>query len=389
MNEPIATTCSRLPLADLCAASLFPEVRIEGDTEAADLGTAAHAVIKDWTPPAGKQRWADIPTAAIRYGVDPAELAQLVSWGWKALLDLLPHFPMAESGLPRMSWDDEEAGVKLSGELDLISLQTSKGEARILDHKSGRLESDATVQLMGYGLLVTKSWPVKRVYLSVLRWRTQRIDGWWVSAEDLHSWWSEFSARLWRDRATFRPGSHCGFCSRGPTCPAKTALLRQAADIVQDHQHEVSTSDLGRVFDAARLLDGWQKNARALVKSEVIAAGGVVPLGDGRQLQITEQRLREIDYPLAAPILRGEIGVDALEEIVSLKVGGVEKAVGEKAGRGGKGREIKRVMDALDKAGAIGFRTVEKLEIKKENDHVSTDDATTGTAARRPAAIAD
>jgi hypothetical protein len=128
---------------------------------------------------------------------------------------------------------------------------------------------------------------------------------------------------------------------------------------------------LSLIKDRAKAVADAAEFALRLVKIEVLAAGGLLPTEDGRELVVTEQQQRHIIPSPAWAILRDAIGEERLiEECVKISKGEVETAAKESAGRGAKGKAVMELMAKLESAGAIETTTVQRLETKKQSKKI-------------------
>jgi hypothetical protein len=262
-----------------------------------------------------------------------------------------------------LSYADEYNRITMTGHPDVISAPT-EGEApdiRLIDWKFGRLEGDHDEQVNAYAFLALQHYPhAERVYVAICRVREQSIDSRYITREEAAAWYVRFLERL-KD-TTYRPGRHCGHCSRGADCEAKGWLLQQSlamvksSDALPDDPEERAVA-LENLLAAARLVAKATDDAQELVRAEVIAAGG--QLGN---LRITSQTQRKLSFPAALPILQAELG-DDLAPILRASKTDCEKIIGDKAPYRGNGKAIKAFNERLDAAGALRIETIEKLTI--------------------------
>jgi hypothetical protein len=196
------------------------------------------------------------------------------------------------------------------------------------------------------------------------------VDGARFTRQQLDKWYFSTIKRL--DSRAYSPGAHCRFCSRGPTCEAKTAVLSQAASsltslIWQDLPESIPerADAFIKIFDRIKLVQGWSDNIRDLVKVEVAGNGGSMASSDGRELRIVEQSQRQIDFEAAWDTLRHVIPDGKRSQCFSVHKGAVEEVIKSSAGRGNKGKAVKKVMEKLESSGAIKTKTIHRLEVKQ------------------------
>ena len=366
----LAVRASRLPLLPLCPASIVPPVVVIDTTgPEARLGTAVHECLA--LAVLGKT-WNARDTAA-RQRVDVAEVEELV-WSalhvWERILCLFPA-PQTEV---EYVLDNAARRVRLTGHVDLVSAPAERpSELCLLDWKTGRVDTDYAEQLRGYAYLALHHHPHVKTVRAIVVWIRLGSTDWHVwTWDELDKWWTGRLETLTTEREVYRPGVHCGQCPRGHECPARASLLRTALDLLTSL---VSFGpDRGRacgmIHDRVKLLEEILEQTRQQIRAEVVAAGGVLPTGDDRELRLVQQERREIVPTLAWKILQEE-GITEehlLAECASLSKGAVERAVMARAPRGQKAGAVKNLLDRLDVAGALVSHVTARLEMHRIRD---------------------
>lgn len=374
--------CSSLPLVSLCAAAAEPvEIRIDRHFDAADLGTAVHAALAIAVANPDQVRnlgdMADLcAVQAGIYDADPDEARQLGVWTWRCWEQVRQHFP-APQVETHLVWQDIEAGIWLSGHLDVHSHLADRKRLHILDAKTGRVDSSPEAQLRGYALVgLTQHPDVETVYACGLRIRDRLVDGWEWSRGEIMDWWAKMRRHL-ADRQRYSPGRHCRYCPRGATCEAKAALIRQALSSIPIPGRFASelpddVEERGPVLAAllrqVRFAKGICEEIEELIRADVGALGGALPAGDGEAIMLTPQQRRTIDPGPGLPVLRRFLNEEALLKATKVSRTEVEKQVREQAANRQKGKAVKGVIDALEEAGALLVSNVERLEIRKAEE---------------------
>ncbi len=368
----IRLRCSSLSLIEACPAAALPaDPRIESASEAADLGSANHfwlarAVAGNKTP--------EFDALAKRFGIeDVAELERLCWWSWRAWEQVREHFPdpMTEVAL--------EHG-DITGHVDVLSIQEDL--VSVLDFKTGRQDLDHSAQLKGYAYLALCHYPrPTRAYVCTLRIREQTVDGAYYSWDELREWADGLRASV-TGPPVYRPGPHCTYCPRGATCPAKTELLRQAAEslgsidrgsayAMHDHMTANHGAALANLLGHVKLLEAACETARDLIRADVAALGGVVPTGDGRELVLREVATRKVSALEAWDLLAEELTEQTLlESVVQLPKTKIEDAVRSWCEREGAktGLAIKKLMARLEAAGAMRTTYQTRLEVRRASN---------------------
>lgn len=320
---------------------------------------------------------------ADRYGVESKDVAILAAVGRHLWDEMRGHFPNPESEKElKAYWTvgsySLEEDVMLTGHIDVLSVPDDM--ARVLDHKSGWLDTDADDQMRGYALLVFENYPaVKQVWVGVLRLRDKTVDGRTYEREEITAWWQRLLASV-QGPERFNPSEvACRYCQRAIECPAKTAILQQAAAALMPGQPLQLTPDaIGQVFDRVRLLENALETARDMIKAEVVARGGLLPIGGGRALQVTEEKRSSITFNAAKPVLDKHLDADAIGRCVTLGKTKLLDEVRAAAPSGSKKTAAAEVMAELEEAGAIETTTFLKLGAKRHADHAIE---TTGSGA--------
>ena len=337
-------------------------IRITGGGEAANLGTALHAVQAG----AIKGEPVDLLDVAAEYDVDHDELQRLAIWAWRAWQGLAEWFPDPQTEVS-ISGTDEEYGIELTGHADVLSVDHERRRLAICDWKSGWLDHDYTAQLRGYALLALLHYPdIMHVYLVSCRIRDQTYSGEMLTRKQIEDWWDQFAGRL--NEGGYNPGRHCGHCPVRLGCPAREKHLAESVEWMG-----ITDGDLGELLDRAKALEFAAGAVKDQIRAEVIAAGGRWKCGDGRELVITEQPRRSIDFAAGWPVIQAALPDADLAGAVTISKSKVEAAAKEAAGRGRKGKAVQELLDRLDVAGAMRTTFIQRLEVRRTNDGNGSD----------------
>lgn len=362
----VETRCSRVPLFFACSQSIFGEISVESSNrDAADLGNGIHELVMQWIP-AERMDFSQVAVVASRLRLDPEELgthARITFFDWVKTFSRF--FPKPKAGTERLVY--EEDGVRLTGTPDLYCPPESLGadEIRVADFKSGWGDNDARDQFRGYAflLLKTKFPEAKRAQVCEIRTRDRTLKSEpWYDRGYLEQWWRGLIDRT-RDKA-FRPGRHCAYCPRGPSCEAKSQLVRQSVlTLLGDKPNGVlSTGDVHRLYEAAKTVEKAVKDALEIVRVHVMVNGDVTLPGGEQALTLTQNSSRKLTFPDAMPLLRKEFG-EELDAVLRCGLKDVEKLVVRP--RGQKAAAVRELVDRLTNAGVIASEVVEKLEVRK------------------------
>lgn len=366
--------CSRLPLAWNCPESQnVPDgtVVLNIGGEPAEAGNASHRYMSAHV----RGTELNIPQLAAEHGCDPDELSMLCAQGRKLLSELGKYIKIdgtMKTEVPlRASIEDN---IFLVGNADIAGRQGRTG--LVVDYKSGRLDADHTHQLNGYGYCWMQHLgpEIEKVTVIVGMLRTGTWDVTHLTREQLISWSEELSRRIRNGRGNFNPGESCAYCQRRTNCPGRQALLRtitkdwsvEGAPII-DWTPETRAAmgpAIGTMYGRAKFVESVAEEFRAAVKADVLEHGPL-PIGDGRQLAITETNKRVLDPAKARPILEKYLSADDIDSATKISMAACEQAAASGA-RKGMGAGIKREMAAaLEAAGALSLTTIQSLRETK------------------------
>lgn len=357
-----------------CAPSLTPPtVRIEGDDEAALIGTAAHAILasrisgKDWWNEGGNEKVLE-------------QSGMLAGMAWRLWEDSLSAFfpgPACEHRTPPL---DAHGVTLLTGGIDLWSVVDN--EIRVLDWKTGRVYPErGDIQVKAYCRLLAEEFPqIERFAGCVVHVPGGTAEWFRWTRDELLTWWESTCNWLAHDAAKeiYHPSpDNCRYCPRRLECPARHQLL-------EDSKHFLTTRKPGELLasmvdtggqllgDAAATMLGNAKFVRDAaqaaidyMQSEVKCRGGMISMSDGRQLVIKPETHRHIEAcPRTVGILHNYISIEEIENATKLSKTKIEKSISDSVAKD-KGKLKKQVLDELDAAGCITETVVEKMIVTR------------------------
>ena len=372
---------SRLSLALLCGQSQHADsdVLVGGDRKAAELGTAVHA----WLGAKIKEieNCVDPREIAARYGVDCEECENLCWQAWRMWWQLWEWFPdpQTEVHLAAGDWTGT-VDVFSIGNYGCFSDGSPCPSATVLDWKTGWREGDAIPQLQAYGWLAFQKYPEVASVYAVIAWvRTGEVERFLWTREELEAWHAQTVETLEKEKDVYRPGPQCGICPRA-ACDAKKNLLILSASWLTMVTRPVTTAwapptepgERGKLWAdvlwRAKLVEDAVKQARDMVRADVQASGGSLPLPDGQELALVPEIRREIDYATGVKIMELYLPDDQIHGCLTVRKTAVEKAVMATAARGTKGKIVQRMLAELDEVGALKETRNWKLKIRSTNN---------------------
>ena len=369
-KEQMDLRASAMPLAFRCAGSVRrASLPIAETSEPADLGSAMHEALRPIAEGGGVP-WDDLPEIAGRWGVNVDDLRALCATAAKLWAEIADSFSGA---LTEVALSAEVApGVILTGHVDLLS--ASGTVARAGDWKSGRKDHDYSHQMRAYGALILLDDPtLTEVTVTILWTRSGEIENYTVTRESAARWLRELRASVVDWDGTFRPGHHCGHCSRSHECPAANAMVRRDVAALLDQDDASAIAQLPpstklALYRKASLVEKYADRVKRAIRADV-EANGDVEADEGRLTLASESR-RELS-PLAAwPVLEAVgFGDQDFANVVDLPITRVEKIVATKAGRGKGAAAVRALNEKLEAAGAVATKTIQKLQdLPKRSD---------------------
>lgn len=375
-HKLVQLRASAVPLFMRCAASVERpegEVRIDPYSDAAELGTAVHAALRD---PEG-----EIPKPPP--GVDEREYYMLVRFGLQAWEQIGKDFGNDQADCEIEAQSRIAGRFQINGHIDRIKI--AKDAIRILDWKSGRVESDVWPQMMAYALLAIGIWSrhskqpsheAPPVTIVVVWLRERVLDVREFTFVDIEHW-VDLSVLPQVDRLdTYSPGPHCIHCPRSATCPGRSAWQVGAIAAMGDGSLVRLPQD---VRELGPFLKHTLEHARAVAKAadqtvqairDLVHQHGQLPTVEGKALKLVSSERREVDPLRAWPVLEGRLTHEQIADAMKLSIGALEAGVVKNAVRGKGGVAKRELTDALTQAGAIKTETswtLREIAIEKGN----------------------
>lgn len=368
----IHVRCSSLPLVQVCPASAKPaQIKISRQNKAADLGSAVHddevmAAVVD-----GVQ--VDLNEVAARYDVPVAQLAGLFAVA-KRMWSRIGQFFLNPKREGELSTQDGD--ILLTGHMDIRGVSPD-GYVTVADWKSGRLDEDATFQLMGYLFLALRnSQQYDKGYVVSIRLRSEEtVGGRIYSRKDLEAWWAKLCSRILAEE--YNPGeSWCWKCQRFAECPAKNAILANAHNAMVKGtggfpaDPVAKQEAIGKLYDQMRLARKFLDDLGEMIQAEVHAAGAL-PIGHDRELYLKEVDKTEILFKEGESVLREWLG-GRIHEALAVEKGKAVGIVSDAAGKSQKKHAIRDFMEALEGAKAIKKSKSIRVESRRVDKQIES-----------------
>lgn len=352
--------CSQLPKFMACAGSAIP-VRnkiIEAAPEFNDparLGTAVHAALHQMLIASHADEDPELGELAEQYGVDGDDLGRLYSYGLRCWEHMREHFgdnPIAEKYIEI----DFDAFV-LTGHPDLASDAALGLPGCVGDWKTGRVEYDATWQIIGGGILtgcergiviwLRETWTGQPFEVIPLPERQDSLGRLTAQVEQLR-------------KGICTTGPHCRsmYCERQHECEAYQAMLAADSTALVD-------LDEGETLPAIEVVrrgyEPWQNmvalcNRYKDLMNEVLDASGDVELLNGNILTRMTTHPKVFDASLTLGVM-DEFGVDDPAACFKVAVTKASKAVKDTAEAAGakKGAHLAQFFERCEEVGALHY----------------------------------
>ncbi len=351
---------SSLPTLLACPSSGLPTEReYDPVSEAADGGTAGHEALAylatDEEP--------DIAAIAAKYdGVSADDVDFMYSFGSRAWRELEQYFPS-----PRAEEPLEGDGI--IGRTDMF--HNDGLTMATLDWKTNREEADCMDQVRGYATAAVDQYgmPESGYVTCIVVWvRLGRWDIVNLNQQDIDNFKARLRYAEKRVGKSYAPGDSCMYCRRQLECEARQDFMRTAATSI------ATTAGGAMTRESLALLHPQSKMLRRALTAygdalRVALQEGPLPDGEGKVLSLVESKRDTIDPLQAWPVLEGAgFDTEDLAGCIKMSKTAVLAVVGDRAGRGGKGRAKMALAEALRGSGAITQTVTMTVRAKKENN---------------------
>jgi hypothetical protein len=289
--------------------------------------------------------------------VKEKEVRPLYKRGLKAFrticAELLGEEPK-EVGTELASSEEIGGEILLTGTVDLVTQPLG------LDWKSGYRIYEPKWQLNGYkrlhcfeyGVIVWLRDDVIDVYRDLLE------------APDFDDALMEQLRRIGREEVF---GEHCFGCQRQHECETYRWQMRNttmAMDMVRDGNTELSPQALAHMKPRVALLEQAIEKYKSMLKW-AIAAAGPQPVGDGKELAITEKSRTTISPSKGYPIIEKYIGKEKFLSLLDIKKTKLVEAVQETAEKGQKAKKAREFLKDLEAEGAVSKSTFTEMRVRR------------------------
>lgn len=347
-----------------CGQSLIaPAVPRSGAGRPARIGTGVHlalsdAIQKEYGPDKIEETILDI---ANRMDLDRDEIAPPVFQGlkdWEKLRDFFPS-PLLEVAMSRREKFGESLQVEVTGHADVLALDGN--EIRVLDWKSGWLDTDHKPQIRMYALLAfTEFEEAKTFWGSALRLRTGDMEPCKWTREEIETWWANTLREI--SRMTFNQGDWCGYCPRANECPENLQALAVAGKLLAGVE-SFTPDQLPAIYRAKQAYQKLIDRAGEAIKAMVSANGGSMKFQDC-ELQIRSEERQAIEPTQASlDLIAGAI--PNVWPVLKITKTAIENEVRAVAPPRMGAKHFRELMTALERAGAVKKTIIEKLELKR------------------------
>jgi len=379
---PTLPTASAVDIAERCPSSQVIPAALE-TSDAMEAGTLRHAALDNRVTGFGGPP-TDPETKAWLDSIDDEHLEPLVYSESEVTYSWDPYAQVAARVGHHLDRNYPRTGMLVYGTADYVRIDGDV--AHIDDLKTGHSDTGKAVdlrQLRTLALMVCRTHGCSSAVVGILHATGSAT--WWDRGEldsfDLSLIQGELSLVCDRvieaskeygemGKLNPLPGRHCGRCKGRWACPAYTAQIQALADpglaktIKSMLTPEMATQALVR-YQAAKT--AVNDVGRALM---AYAAQYPIDVGGGRVWGPVVGTQKTYDADVAWPVLVELLGAEGAIAAVAKKTSkaGIERGV-EVSGfeKGKKAAKVRGVLEALEKAGAVGekFTTEYEEHIKK------------------------
>lgn len=323
---------SQLWLARRCGNAICEESET---SEAAQIGTAVHALIADYLRAGGMT-----PQEVCRIHGLPDSATKPVTilfYHAKQIIEYLGESIPLTNAKIEMPLRLQVGDIELLGTPDLRAIENRT--LYIPDWKSGKVKTVPHDQLMGYAVLADLPDELWDMFQPIVGWldfeECEVLPP--VSRETVLKFKEQIFAEINRNGDKFVTGDHCGYCKR-QDCPARNAWARNAIEIIGgvDDKLPVGTQMADAYFTIQKISHMIEKAEQNLKQQiiEELKTGAVITASDGTALAISERGTKpEIDDAKAFEILSKEIEPTELLKCARLALGDLNQLVADRARR--------------------------------------------------------
>lgn len=360
---------SALPLAFHCPASIRNSgILINETNEAAGAGSAAHELLCHLVED-GTIEWERVNEISDKHGgADDQEVRMLCGKACKIWPQIRDHFPRAMTEV-RVEKSLTVKDLCIAGTMDLISI--SGDVARILDWKTGRLDSDYWQQVRAYGCMILLEFPQLRECTVTIVWlRKGEFENYTLTQADAAEWLRELESRVINWDGVYCPETkYCSNCPRGHECEARNRLVRRDVAAIADLDMDsidasIANMPAEQIIALTRKAKTVAKYGAAVVDAVKAAVmRGQVIEANGVALTVETEGRRELDTKKTWGVLDQSFGFtdDDFGEVVKMRASAVESRVAKNAGKGNGAAAVRDLRSKLELAGAVEINEVFKL----------------------------
>lgn len=331
---------SQMPMLSICSGLLT----LPGESITYDSGDAAQGKLVHEA------------AAAIVEGREPQQGVPFVGTLKAIWAELSGGWTNAESEIDSVGHCGD---YEIVGKMDVVARD---GDTLVVvDWFCGQNAPDKRVQGMGYCWLMSRHHEFQSFRFIEVNVPDASMRAWTWTREQLDSWAADFFYNLSRP-PSFSVGSHCRWCQKYASCPAHTALMRKAADVLQvvDAVERLPRGQKGQLWEPLKLLASMVEAAQESIKADV-ALNGDLPLGGDYVLRATDVERVEIAPLEAWPILSERFSDEELAGCIKISKTELQSLASAKAPRGEKGKAKEEIIDALRVVGAVTQSVYQKV----------------------------
>lgn len=302
------------------------------------------------------------------------------------ILGYLDSLPVGKV-LTEIEVETELKGCIVRGHVD-ITVLTDKGPG-IVDLKTGRMSTSHYDQVASYAagvcnhpaILERYGGKPETVYAAVLYLDSNTADRYKFTQPDLTAWCEMVDTTIGNGGYAINDG--CTYCPLKTGCPAfreyaeweSLPVLEEPDDdasLLAENIEQWPVNVRQEVWQRIREIESAIQSYKRNIKKAVKKAGGEVDLGE-RSLVIQQRQNKQVNSKQAIKVLSEYLDPDELAECVSVSLTDVLNKLDAMTPSGKKKKTREKVLDKLEKAGALSFCTTDMLTTKKNKKQVDSE----------------
>ena len=254
----------------------------------------------------------------------------------------------------------------VKGTADVVSHDNKT--AVVLDWKTGHGKQSHKHQLYGYAhaLRAERGMPesgvitVFPVYL-----RDGEIDATHLDSGALDLWAEQLQEKVAQVGKLWGPGEGCKYCPRRLGCEARQVWLGGCGAIVKGSAKTLQAGDLAALWPRVKEVEKACADYKAALRS-VIETHGEQDMGEGLVAYLQERKEATVDPAAARQVLLDSgWSKKMFQDALKMSKTSITKIIEQKSEKGQAAKNKREILQRLDAAGALHYKTTKRLATKR------------------------